>query len=178
MIIALQALLLVETWLSRFKFPSHYTLVINGASECKMDVESTWISTLHQNGPCFNIALTISKNHLWESSLTQHWETMALRYFTTNELVYLVLFKDPAWIEVIEIAFGWGCGHIWLHNYTWGPVATLHDSGSVLGQPVDTFFWARTISWSRLLARVWSGRKDNGLNHPRQEEILSVGSNL
>ena len=95
MIVALQALLLVETWLSRFKFASHYTLVINGASECKMDVESTWISTLHQNGPCFNIALTISKNHLWESSLTQHWETMALRYFTTNEISIFSLVQGP-----------------------------------------------------------------------------------
>ena len=25
----------------------------------------------------------------------------------------------------------------------------------VLGQPLDTFLWALTISWSRLLARVW-----------------------
>jgi hypothetical protein len=25
----------------------------------------------------------------------------------------------------------------------------------VLGRPLDTFFWAPTISWSQLLARVW-----------------------
>jgi hypothetical protein len=31
---------------------------------------------------------------------------------------------------------------------------TLHDCGGVLGRPLDTFFWALTIPWSRLLARV------------------------
>ena len=34
-----------------------------------------------------------------------------------------------------------------------------HGFGGVLGQPLDTFFWALTISWSRLLARVGSGPK-------------------
>ena len=33
---------------------------------------------------------------------------------------------------------------------------TLHDLGGVSGRPWDTtFFWAPTISWSRLLAHVW-----------------------
>ena len=40
---------------------------------------------------------------------------------------------------------------------TWGSVTTLHDIGGALGRPLDTFFWALTISWSRLLACVWSG---------------------
>jgi hypothetical protein len=31
---------------------------------------------------------------------------------------------------------------------------TLHDFGGVLGWPLDTFFWALTISWSRLMAHV------------------------
>ena len=62
----------------------------------------------------------------------------------------------PAWIEI-----HWNS--IWLRarshmtsHYTWGSVTTLHDFGGVLGRPLDTFFWALTISWSRLLARVWS----------------------
>ena len=38
-------------------------------------------------------------------------------------------------------------------------MTTLHDFGGVLGQPLDIFFWAVTISWSLLLARVWSGSK-------------------
>ena len=28
----------------------------------------------------------------------------------------------------------------------------LHEFGGVLGQPLDTFLWALTIPWSRLLA--------------------------
>ena len=36
---------------------------------------------------------------------------------------------------------------------------TIHDFGSALGWPLDTFFWALTISWSWLLARVQSGPK-------------------
>ena len=39
-------------------------------------------------------------------------------------------------------------------QYTRGLVTTLHDLGDVLGRPWDTFFWALTMSWSRLLARV------------------------
>jgi hypothetical protein len=31
-------------------------------------------------------------------------------------------------------------------------VTTLHDVGGELGWPLGTFFWALTISWSRLLA--------------------------
>ena len=48
------------------------------------------------------------------------------------------------------------CSHMTLH-YIWVSVTTLHDFGGVLGRPLDTFFWAITISWSRLLARVRSG---------------------
>ena len=33
------------------------------------------------------------------------------------------------------------------------------DFGGVLGRPLGTFFWAPTISWSRLLACVWTGPK-------------------
>ena len=36
-------------------------------------------------------------------------------------------------------------------------MTTVHDFGGVLGWPLDTIFWALTISWSRLLARVRSG---------------------
>jgi hypothetical protein len=40
-------------------------------------------------------------------------------------------------------------------QYTWGSVTTLHDFGGELGrQPLDTFFWALTVSRSWLLARV------------------------
>ena len=50
-----------------------------------------------------------------------------------------------------------------------GPVTydfTLHlrgcdRVGDILGQPLDTFFWALTISWSQLLARVCNDPKTN-----------------
>jgi hypothetical protein len=40
------------------------------------------------------------------------------------------------------------------YNFTLHLRTTPHDFGSVLGQPLDTFFWALTISWSRLVAYV------------------------
>ena len=67
----------------------------------------------------------------------------------------------PEWIEIY-----WNS--IWLRDqsymtshYTWGSMTRLHNFGGVLGAPLDTFFWALTISCSRLLARVWSGPKPN-----------------
>jgi hypothetical protein len=63
----------------------------------------------------------------------------------------------PAWLKIhwnnIRLRVR---SHMTSH-YTWGSVTTLHDFGGVLGRPLDTFFWALTISWSRLLARVWWG---------------------
>ena len=60
----------------------------------------------------------------------------------------------PIWIKI-----HWNS--IWLRawsrmtsHFTRGSVTTLHDFGGVLGWPLDTFFWALTISWSWLLARV------------------------
>ena len=57
-------------------------------------------------------------------------------------ITFLVFIKceDPAWIEM-----HWNS--IWLRarshrtsHYTWGLVTTLHDFGSILGQPLDTSF--------------------------------------
>ena len=42
-------------------------------------------------------------------------------------------------------------------HYTWGPMTTQCGFGGVLGHPLDTFNWALTISWSWLLACMWSG---------------------
>jgi hypothetical protein len=62
----------------------------------------------------------------------------------------------PAWIKTY-----WNS--IWLRarshmtsQYTWGSVTTPHEFGSALRRPWHTFFWALTVSCSRLLARVWS----------------------
>ena len=62
----------------------------------------------------------------------------------------------PAWIDI-----HWNriClrarSHMASHS-TRESVTTLHDVGGVLERPLDTFFWALTMSWSRLLACVWS----------------------
>jgi hypothetical protein len=78
----------------------------------------------------------------------------------------------PTWMKIHR-------NSIWLRarshmasHYTWGPVTTLHDFGGVLGRPLDTFLWALTISWSRLLARVWSGPKlIRAASHPRTQPL-------
>ena len=93
------------------------------------------------NGSCFMVTWTIFKSHFLEVGLTQNQETMALWMFTT-------MCEDPHELKFIEIAYGWGPGHIWL--YTGGAVTTRHGFRGVLGQPWDTLFWAITISWSRL----------------------------
>ena len=65
----------------------------------------------------------------------------------------------PAWIEI-----HWNS--IWLRarshttSHFEGPWSHYLILEGVLGRPLDTFFWALTISWwSRLLAHVWSGPK-------------------
>ena len=53
--------------------------------------------------------------------------------------------RNPLKWHVVEARL-----HMTLH-YTRGPMTTLHNFGGVLGQPLDTFFWALPISWSWLL---------------------------
>ena len=55
------------------------------------------------------------------------------------------------------LLIGWGPGHIWLHSTIEGPWPHYMILEVVLGLPLDTFFWALTTSWSRLLACVGSG---------------------
>ena len=109
------------------------------------------------NGSWFMVTWTIFKFYLLEVGLTQNWETMALRTVTIIVLFYFTMCGGPAWIDIHWYS-------IWLRarshmssHYAWGFVTTIHDFGSVLGWPLDTLFWALTISCSRLLACVWSG---------------------
>ena len=114
--------------------------------ECKVDVTSTWISSWHQIN-CFYGPLDCFQNHLLEVDLTQNRETMALRNLTTVILFYFIMCEDSAWIKI-----HWNS--IWLRarshmtsHYTWWPMTTLHGFGGILGRPLDTFFWALTMSW-------------------------------
>ena len=79
---------------------------------------------------------------------------MALRNLTTVDLVYLITCEDPAWIGIHWNSILWGSGHIWLH---WRACDHTTWVWKRLGMAFGNFLWALTISWSRLLARVWSG---------------------
>ena len=120
--ITLQALLLVEkaepvqvrfTLCLRVQW-SIYMWMEDG---CKVYIKSY----MALNGSCFMVTWIIFKNHLLEVGLTQIQETMALRALTTIGLFYLIMCEDTHEEELIEIAFGWGHDHIWLHTTLEGP---------------------------------------------------------
>ena len=108
-------------------------------------------------GLCFMVTWTISKKPpVGGRPNTKNREIMALQTLTTILILFYRVW-GPAWIEI-----HWNS--IWLRpksymtsHYFEDPWHTLHDFGDVLGQPLDTFLGALTISWSRLVARVWSG---------------------
>ena len=162
MTITLQALSLVgkaEPIQVRFTLHSRDQRSMWMQDGCKVYMDSYMAS----NGSCFMVTWTIFNNHLLKVGLTQNQETHAHnRWFI---LFYHVW--GPVWIEI-----HWN--GIWLRawshmasHYTWGSVTTLHDFGGVLGRPLNTFLWALTMSWSRLLARVWSGPHwDNQCSRP------------
>ena len=159
---ALQALSLVEKAELVQVWASHYAWGANGVCECKMDVESTWISIWHWMD-CVSWSLGL----FLKPPLGGRLNIKLGDHGTLNtHKCWLILFDHvwgPAWIEM-----NWNS--IWLRvqshmtsHYIWGFVTTLHAFGGLLGWPWDTFFWALRISWSWLLACVWSGM-DNVLS--------------
>ena len=76
---------------------------------------------------------------------------------TTIGLICFIICEDLHEQKFIEIAFDWEPNHIWLHTTLEGSWPHYMILEVVLGRPLNTFFWALTISWSRLLAHVWSG---------------------
>ena len=126
--------------------------------ECKMDGTVYMDFYMASNGSCFMVIWTVSRNHLMEVGLTQNRETMALQTLTTVDLFYFIICEDMYEYKSIEIEFGWGPGFIWLHTsleVPWSHYMILEvswDKGLW-----TLFFWVVTISWSRLLARGWSG---------------------
>ena len=81
-----------------------------------MNVKSTWTSTWHRlEHVSWSLGL-FSRNHLLEVGLAQNWETMAFQMLITVELFYFIMCEDPHEWKFIEIAFGWGPGHIWFHT--------------------------------------------------------------
>ena len=133
-------------------------------------------SYIASNGSCFMITWIIFEIHLLEVGLTQNRETMALWKFTTVDLFYFYHVWRRAWIE-----FHWKKHLVedWWHmasHYTWVYVtmSILHDFGGVFGRPLDTFYWALTSSWSRLLACLWSHK--GRFTHPTKGRVEKVVS--
>ena len=123
--------------------------------ECKMDVKFTWIPTWHQvDHVSWSLGLFFKTPHgvRPNTKLGDHGTP------NTHNCWFIIYYH--LWGPT-RIKFHWNS--IWLRarehmasHYTWGSVTTLDDFGGVLGRPWDNFIWALRISWSRLLARVWS----------------------
>jgi hypothetical protein len=109
------------------------------------------------DGSCFMVTWTIFKNHLLGVGLPQSrrpWHSEC-----SQPLVCSILSCVRTCVNRFSLKW----------HLVEGPVTydfTLHSRARdqhymivevCLGRPSDTFFWDLTISWSRLLARVWSG---------------------
>ena len=121
-----------------------------------MDVKFTWIPTWHWMDHVSRSLGLFSKTTSWELGLSQNRVTMALRNLTTIDSLRFIMCEDPMnrtrWNSISLRAQSYMTSH-----YTLGPWPHCMLLGCVSGQPLDTFFWALTNSWSQLLARVWSG---------------------
>ena len=145
-------------WRIRSKFTSHYAWGTNRVCERKMDIKSTWIPTWHRMDHV--LCWTILKNHLLEGGLTQKQEAMALWMLAVVDLFYFNMCEGPYELSFIKIEFGWGSSPLWLHTTLEGPWPHYY---MILEVGWDGGLWilslglSQLISWSRLLARVWSG---------------------
>ena len=124
-----------------------------------MDVRFTWIPTWHR------------MDHVsWSLRLFSKWplvgrpNTKPRDSGTPNtHNRWFILFyhlRGPAWIEIHWNSIRLRAQSHMTSHYTWGSMTTLHNFGGVVGRPVNTLFWALTISWSQLLALVWNGPKN------------------
>ena len=139
---------------------SHYTWGSNGVSMWMRDgcKKSTWIPTWHRMD-CVSCSLGLfSKTTLRRcrptTSPRKPWHSER-----SQPLVYSILSCMRTCVNRNSLKW----------HLVEGPVTydfTLHSRARdqhymivevCLGRPSDTFFWDLTISWSRLLARVWSG---------------------
>jgi hypothetical protein len=95
------------------------------------------------------VTWTVFISHLLEVGLTKLED-----YGTLNARNHcLILFYHVwghAWIQIHWNSIWLRARSHMISHYTWGSVTTLHDFGGVFGWPLDTFFWALTISWLQL----------------------------
>ena len=119
---------------------------------CKVYMDSYMAS----NRSCFMVTWIVFKTHLLEVGLKHNWETMAPQMLTNRWFILLYHVRGPTWTEI-----HWNS--IWLGPVTYGCTLHLriHDHTTwfwrCLGTSFGHFIWDLTNSWSRLLARVWSG---------------------
>jgi hypothetical protein len=113
-------------------------------------------SYMASNGSCFMIIWIIFKTPPFGGWLTTNLGDHGIPNARDR---WFILFYHVWGSARIEIHLN----SIWLRawsdmtsHHSWGFTITHHDFGGVLGWPLDTLFWALTISWSRFLAQVWS----------------------
>jgi hypothetical protein len=143
---------------NRSKFASHYAWGTNGVCECKRDVKCTWILTWH---PMDHVSWSLglfNRPPLGGRPTTKLGDH-GTQMLTNVDLLYFYHVWGPTLIEIHRNSICLRARSYTSSHYTWGSVTTLHDFEGALGQPLDTFFWALTISWSQLMACVWSGPK-------------------
>ena len=141
---------------------------------CKVYMDSYVAS----NGSCFKVTWTILKNRLLHLGLTQNQETMALWTLITVGLFYCIMCEDSHKQKVIEIAFGWGPRHIWLHTTLEDPWPHHMILVVCWNGLWKLFFWALTISWSWLLARMWCGPNIRGSHTASENESFYENEKL
>ena len=76
---------------------------------------------------------------------------------------WFILFNHVWGLAWIEIHWNSNWLRVWSHT-------TMLHFGSVLGRPLDTYFWALTISRSQLLACVWSGSQVPSPTHVKKSQ--------
>jgi hypothetical protein len=118
-------------------------------------VKSTWILTWHRMDHFHGHLDYFLKPPLGSRPNTKPGYHGTPNIHNHRLILFYCVWK-PTWIEI-----HWNStrliarSHVTSHC-SWGSVTTLDDFG-VLGQPLDTFFWALTVSSSWFLACVWSG---------------------
>ena len=115
-------------------------------------------SYVASNGSCFFVGTwNICKNHLFEVGLTPNSDNKALWKLTTVDSFYFIMCEDPAWMQLQWNSIELVEGLVTCDFYTTpeGPTWFWKCLGTAYGD----YVWAFTISWSWLLARVWSGPK-------------------
>ena len=155
MTIALQPLLLVE---KIRPVPVCFTLSLRDQrSKWMQDGCTVYIAShMASNGSCVDSPLNIFKNHLLEVKSNikpgDHGPPKSHNHWF---IIFIMYKENPVCIK----KYNWNS--IWLRarslmtsRYTWRPVTTLHDSGSVFGTAFEHFFWALTLPWTWLLAHV------------------------